>query len=157
MSICLCISRGTERRFALGLDEPHYYSVHSTTARLAPDGVVVLHAMRYLGTGATPAKAVEAELESLLDRMQPGWRAHVVARRFLPGLTVSHSQPRAADGGLAGRPGAVVNGRPGVFLAGDWVGDRGMLADAAAASARAAAQAALASLRSERRLTHARG
>jgi phytoene dehydrogenase-like protein len=132
-----------ERRFALGLDQAHYYSVHSATARLAPDGVAVLHAMRYLVGGEAP-KATEADLEALLDRMQPGWRGHVLTQRFLPGLVVTHALPRATDGGLSSRPGAAVEGRPGVFLAGDWVGDHGMLADASAASARRAAGLALA-------------
>ena len=27
-----------ENRFALGVDRPHYFSVHSATAALAPDG-----------------------------------------------------------------------------------------------------------------------
>jgi len=55
-------------------------------------------------------------------------------------MTVAHAMPRAEEGGLAGRPGVKLDGRPGVFLAGDWVGARGMLADAAAASAEEAAR-----------------
>jgi phytoene dehydrogenase-like protein len=39
------------RRVAFGLDRPLYFSVHSASARLAPDGVAVLHVMRYLGAG----------------------------------------------------------------------------------------------------------
>jgi phytoene dehydrogenase-like protein len=130
-------------RFALGLDRPLYYSVHSAAAKLAPDGVAVLHVMKYLGGGNV---AGEGELEAFLDRLQPGWRDHVVARRSLPGMTVAHALPRADEGGLAGRPGVAVGDMPNVFLAGDWVGGRGMLADASAASAEEAARRALASL-----------
>ena len=50
----------------------------------------------------------------------------------------------AAGGGLAGRPGVAVPDRPGTFVAGDWVGPEGHLADAVLASARAAALAAVA-------------
>ena len=60
-------------------------------------------------------------------------------RRFLPGMTPAHALPRADEGGLAGRPGVTQSGVPNVLLAGDWVGPRGMLADASAASAEEAA------------------
>jgi hypothetical protein len=58
-------------------------------------------------------------------------------------MTVAPSVPRADEAGLAGRPGVEVRDRPSVFLAGDWVGPEGMLADASAASARAAARRVL--------------
>src|SRR5262249_60154914 len=116
-------------RFALGLDRPTYYSVPSATARLAPDGVAVVHVMKYLGSGlGAPAQEVEAELESVLDRLQPGWRGLVVARRFLPGMLVAPALPRADEGGLAGRPDVADAGPEGVFLARDWVGPHGPLA-----------------------------
>ncbi len=134
-------------RVAFGLDRPYYFSDHSASARLAPDGVAVLHVMKYLGTEAAgPAERDEAELEAYLEMLQPGWRDHVVARRFLPGMTVAHSLPRADEGGLAGRPGVAVPGHPNLFLAGDWVGNRGLLADASAASASEAARRVLEAL-----------
>jgi phytoene dehydrogenase-like protein len=146
---CLDVALGRlprpEHRFALGLDRPLYYSVHSASAKLAPEGVAVVHLMKYLG--AEPygqAEAVRQELEGLLDRLQPGWRDQVVARRFLPGLTVAHALPRADSGGLVGRPAVAVRERPHVYLAGDWVGREGMLADASAASAAEAARSVLA-------------
>jgi phytoene dehydrogenase-like protein len=145
-----CLDVGLRRlpnpggRFALGIDRPLYLSVHSVYGRLAPEGAALVHVMRYLGRA--PAKdevAVERELEGLLDRVQPGWRAEVAHRRFLPRLVVSHDVGSAAGGGLAGRSAVRVPGREGVFLAGDWVGPEGLLADAALASGRAAARAAL--------------
>jgi phytoene dehydrogenase-like protein len=132
-------------RFALGLDLPTYFSVHSAAARLAADGTAVVHLMKYLRADADePAAAIEAELEDLLDTVQPGWRPHVVAKRFLPKMTVAHALPRADEGGLAGRPKPSLAGWPNVFVAGDWVGPEGMLADAATASAEQAARCALA-------------
>jgi phytoene dehydrogenase-like protein len=135
------------QRFALGLDRPHYFSVHSGAARLAPDGLVVAHAARYLvhgeAAGAADAAAIEKELEALVDAVQPGWRELVVARRFLPAMTVAPALPRASEGGRRGRPRVTLAGRPRLFLAGDWVGEPGLLADAAAASAREAAARAI--------------
>ena len=115
------------QRFALGLDRPFYVSVHSAAAKLAPEGVSVVHVMKYLREeGGMKATGVEPELEGCLDRLQPGWRSHTIARRYLPSMTVAQSLPLASEGGLAGRPGISVAERPNVFLAGDWVGREGV-------------------------------
>jgi phytoene dehydrogenase-like protein len=148
---CLDVALGRlprpDRCVAFGLDRPLYFSVHSASARLAPEGVAVLHVMKNLRSGdSVPAPEVESELQALLNQLQPGWRDHVLHRRFLPSMTVSHSLPLAKQNGLAGRPGVVVAEVPHVFLAGDWVGTEGMLADASAASAAEAARQVLATL-----------
>jgi phytoene dehydrogenase-like protein len=142
-----CLDVGLSRlprpgcRVAFGLDRPLYFSVHSASARLGPDGVAVLHVLKYLGASPEkPALEIEAELEAFLESLQPGWSDHVVARQFLPVMTVAHSLPRADEAGLEGRPGIAVADHPNVLLAGDWVGPEGMLADSSAASARAAAR-----------------
>jgi phytoene dehydrogenase-like protein len=129
--------------FALAFDRPVYYSVHSASARLAPAGGAVLHAMTYLPAGReSDASSVERELEAFVEDMQPGYERAVVVRRFLPGLVVSNALVTAAGGGLRGRPPVALADRSGVFLAGDWVGPEGQLADASLSSARAAAAAA---------------
>lgn len=128
---------------ALGIDEPTYFSVHSAWAELAPQGAALVHVARYLAPDEAAERAgLEAELEDLLDAMQPGWRAHVVTRKLLRDLVVVHELPRASTGGLAGRPPSRVPGIEGLFLAGDWVGPVGMLADAALVSGRDAGRAA---------------
>lgn len=134
------------RTFALGIDRPLYWSVHTAAARLAPPGLEVAHAMKYLAAGASAGGAEDdlAELEALADRLQPGWRERVVARRFLPRLTVASAAPDPSRGGLAGRPGPELPGLPGLWLAGDWVGPTGLLADASLASGEAAAGRVLA-------------
>ena len=130
-----------------GLDRPLYFSVHSASAELAPRNVAVLHVMKNLRHDSeTNHEADRAELEGFLDRLQPGWRDHVVARRFLPGMTVVPSLPIAEEGGLRARPDVAFPGFPNIFLAGDWVGREGMLTDASAASASAAAGCVLAAL-----------
>lgn len=126
-------------RVVLGVDAPLYLSVHSAWAQLAPAGGALIHVAKYLGPQAASGDAVLAELEALLDLAQPGWRAQLVERRFRPHLTVSNALVTAAQGGLAGRPGPAIPDVPGLYVAGDWVGPVGMLADAAVASGRAAA------------------
>lgn len=129
--------------FALGIDRPLYLSVHSAAAKLAPEGQAVIHVMMYLGSEApADAKAVEHELEELLNLVQPGWQKLLIERRFLPSMTVVNSLATAEQGGLAGRPGPAVPGIEGLFVAGDWVGAEGWLADASAASGKRAAELA---------------
>jgi hypothetical protein len=93
--------------------------------------------------GGAGARERRAELEGLVDQIQPGWRNELVTARFQRRLVVAHALPTAATGGLAGRPPVAVTDRAGVFLAGDWVGATGHLADAVIASAAQAADAAL--------------
>lgn len=139
--------------FTLGIDTPLYYSVHSAFAQLAPKGGALIHLAKYRKEqhatneeleGSRPRRGSaavedEQELEALLDRMQPGWREVLVHRRFLPSMTVANAlvtpdSPRPSP----------VTGIRGLYIAGDWVGDEGMLSDASLASARAAAKAILA-------------
>jgi phytoene dehydrogenase-like protein len=125
-----------DRTFALGIDTPHYYSVHSAFAQLTPKGGALIHLAKY---GAGDPVADDQALEGLLDRMQPGWRDVLVHRRFLPSMTVSNALPTPATP----RPSPVTSIR-GLYIAGDWVGNEGLLSDAALASAKAAAKAILA-------------
>lgn len=62
--------------------------------------------------------------------------------RALHGMVVTHGAPTAAGGGLAGRPSSTSLGLLGVFVAGDWVGPSGLIADASAASGEQAGIAA---------------
>ena len=60
----------------------------------------------------------------------------------LRGITVAHGVVRWDRP----RPGVALPDAPGVFIAGDWVGDEGMISDASAASAMEAARAIVAML-----------
>jgi phytoene dehydrogenase-like protein len=134
----------SRRLVAFGVDQPLYFSVHSAVARLAPEGGAMLHVSQYLAPGETAGADTERELERLVDQLQPGWRHVLETRQFLPNLTVTHATLTAATGGAAGRPTSRLAAYDNVFVAGDWIGPRGQLSDAAAASALDAAAAALA-------------
>jgi phytoene dehydrogenase-like protein len=126
-------------RFALGIDAPLYFSVHSATANLVPNHGAMLHVAKYLKTNANEdAQAILQELEQMLDLLQPGWQALVVDRRFLPRMTVTNAL--VTVGGLQSRPSCAVPGVTGLYIAGDWVGSEGQLADASFASGKTAAE-----------------
>jgi phytoene dehydrogenase-like protein len=124
--------------FALGMTAPTYMSVHSEAATLAPEGGALAHLSHYLAPDEAPTAETIDGLERLADDLLPGWRSHETRRQRLVGLTVSHDIPRWEAGGR--RSEGRVADAAGLYLAGDWIGDRGMLADAAAASARVAAE-----------------
>src|SRR5262245_17861973 len=68
---CLDVALATLPRhkptFALGIDAPFYLSVHSASARLAPDGEAMIHLGKYLAPGDSGSGSAEQELEALLE------------------------------------------------------------------------------------------
>jgi phytoene dehydrogenase-like protein len=123
--------------FALGIDRPTYFSLHSKAAKLAPEGGAVVHIAKYLPTDEMHGCDAIEELEEIADIAMPGWRPLEKRRQALRGMTVSNALVRWDRG----RPGVELADAPGLFIAGDWVGEHGMLSDASAASAVAAAAA----------------
>ncbi len=127
-----------QRRFALGLDEPTYFSVHSPPADLGRGTAAV--AMKYLRTADNgDAESLRAELEAVCDQVQPGWRDSLLTSRFMRRMIVAHRVPNS--GREIVQP--VVPDCSGIHVAGDWVGNVGHIADASIASGRAAADAVL--------------
>jgi len=125
--------------FALGVDHPLYFSVHSAYAKLAPKGGALIHVAKYLGTSIQPKpREDQPELEAFLDLLQPGWRQVLVKKRPLPNMVVSNALVTAADGGLSGRPNPRI--AENLYIVGDWVGKEGLVSNAAVASAKNAAQ-----------------
>jgi phytoene dehydrogenase-like protein len=122
------------------LDEPRFMSAQSVYSRIAPDGAALIVSFKQLDPRtASSARKDEVDLEQLLDAAQPGWRDHLVRRRFLPAIEAVGALPTAGGGGFAGRPSIDVPGLANLYIAGDWVGPEGFLVDASAASAAAAA------------------
>lgn len=126
----------------LGVDEPIYASVHTAHAELAPPGGAVVHLAQYLAPQTSP-DGVRARLEQVLELMQPGYAREVTAVRYRPRMVVATDVP-AAGVGMKGRPATGVTA--GLYVAGDWVGPEGLLADAVFASARAACEAIMSDL-----------
>lgn len=126
--------------YAIGMDRPLYYAVHSTWAQLGRENGAFIHTTRYHRYGESlSAETSKRELEALLDRLQPGWRAEVIAQSFLPHIQAVSDIVQAKRGGIAGRPGPVVPGIGGLYVAGDWVGNEDQQSGAAFASASRAA------------------
>lgn len=122
--------------FALGVDEPLYFSVHSASAKLAPEGKAVVHLLKYLPVdNKESAQDIEKQLIALCDLIQPGWQKFLVHKQFMPSMVADNCLVTAKMNGLNGRPSPNVPGIAGLYLAGDWVGDEGLLADASFASA----------------------
>jgi phytoene dehydrogenase-like protein len=125
--------------FALGIDSPLYFSVHSAVAKLAPENGALIHVSKYLGASIeSKPKEDEKELEELLDLLQPGWRNVVVKKRPLPNMVLSNALVTAANSGLSGRPDPKIEDN--LYIVGDWVGKEGLLSSASFASAKRAAQ-----------------
>ncbi|MEP0824937.1 MAG: NAD(P)/FAD-dependent oxidoreductase [Nitrososphaera sp.] len=141
--VCLDVALSSlpqkDMMFALGIDSPLYFSVHSASAELAPPNGALIHVAKYLGTSIKPNPREDGkELEELLDLLQPGWREVVVKKRPLPSMVVTNALPVASSGGLSGRPAPRID--DGLYIVGDWVGSEGLLSNASLASARRAAQ-----------------
>lgn len=141
-----CLDLGLRRRpdadFVLGGDVPFYFSNQSAVAELAPAGQHSAGAAQYLAEG------VEPDADAMMEFARHSGVADddVVVSRRLHRMTAVTSLATASRGGLRGRPNITDTGHANVFLAGDWVGPSGHLADASVASAEAAARAALAVL-----------
>jgi len=125
--------------FALGVDRPLYFSVHSAYAKLAPKDGALIHVAKYLGTSIQPKpREDQPELEEFLDLLQPGWRQVLVKKRPLPNMVVSNALVTAAEGGLGGRPDTKI--AENLYIVGDWVGKEGIVSNASVASAKRASQ-----------------
>jgi len=137
------LRRGLENPVFFGIDPPIYLVDHARSAKhLAPEGGGLVHVLHYLPFGdETHAGELRAGLEEHA-RMAGVEPSNIEEQRFLLRMTVVGAVPTPASGGLKGRPPIDSAGVPGVFVAGDWVGPRGWLADATLSSGEAAGQAA---------------
>lgn len=145
--------------FVLGCDQPIYLSNHSASAKLAPTGQYLVSVAAYLDESQQSERFDRAPLDQLAARcgIAPD---SIVVDRFLNRMVAASAIPTVELGGMAGRtavdafaPTALGKSSrsdhpsgPSVFVAGDWVGADGHLADASMASARLAAQHAVRAL-----------
>ena len=135
----LGLSAAPPHDFAVGVDDARYLSNHGGYVGV-PDGrhsVSLAAYLRHVETSVT-----RDELRAFARTAGVGDDL-VAEERYLHHMTVVSAVATAERGGLPGRPPVAVPDRPGVFVAGDWVGSRGHLADAVLASAEEAAHAAV--------------
>jgi phytoene dehydrogenase-like protein len=137
--------------FAMGINAPYYYSVHSNYARLSQKGEsTILHVLKY----HHPNESIDGpeekmKLENFLEVLQPGWQKYIITKRCLPQITVNARLPKAEDASLFSRGCAIL---PGLYAAGDWASPSFILSEAAAESGQ---QAALEVIDKEMRIKHA--
>ncbi|XEC95994.1 FAD-dependent oxidoreductase [Paenibacillus tarimensis] len=127
-------------QFVMGLDSPFLFTNQSRAAKLSDNGMLAVHIMKYHGPSEPDAARDMADLERMMDLLQPGWRKEVQVRHYLPCITVVHDYDHISR---AEAPGPAVPELPGLYVAGDWAGHGELLADAAAASGKRAAEALL--------------
>ena len=133
-----------DRPVVQDLDGPRFMSAQSVYSRVAPEGAALIISFKQLDPRYPgDPREDERDLEDLLDAAQPGWRAALVRRQYLPRIEAVGTLPTARDGGFAGRPAPRVTGLDNLYLAGDWVGPEGFLVDASMASAHRAAELVL--------------
>ena len=140
----LALAAPPSARFVVGVDEPYYLSDHGFVRGMTPDDRWSVSLAQYLAPAGQAGHDPDRAGLRAFARHAGITDDAVVDERYLHRMTTISAIPTAALGGLAGRPSVVVDDLPGVFLAGDWVGSRGHLADAVLASAADAAHAAVA-------------
>jgi len=122
----------------LGLDQALFFTNQSRAAKLSEDGTFVVSLAKYHNPmEEMNVKKDKQQLESVMDLLHPGWREEVVAQQFLPKLAVSHDFPHINRNE---NPGPSIPEMNGIFIAGDWAGHEEVLADAAVASGKRAAE-----------------
>ncbi|WP_064092627.1 phytoene desaturase family protein [Rossellomorea aquimaris] len=124
--------------FALGIDEPYYFSVHSNYARLSHDGKSkVLHVLRYHHPNAhINGPDEKLKLEGFLETLQPGWKNYEIKSRCFPQITVNCRLSKVGDETIFSRGLSIA---PGLYMAGDWASPYVMLSEAAVESGKQAA------------------
>ena len=76
------------------------------------------------------------QLENTMELLHPNWKREVIAKQYLPKITVVHDFPHIDR---VEKPGPNIPEMPGVYVAGDWAGHDEILVDAAVASGKRAA------------------
>ncbi|MEW9182104.1 FAD-dependent oxidoreductase [Bacillus mycoides] len=124
--------------FALGLDQPIFFTNQSRAAKLSEDGSIVVSLIKYHNPvlELNHIQEEKEQLENMMELLHPNWKREVVAQQYLPKITVVHDFPHIDR---VEKPGPSIPEMPGVYVAGDWAGHDEILADAAVASGKRAA------------------
>ncbi|PED05679.1 protoporphyrinogen/coproporphyrinogen oxidase [Bacillus pseudomycoides] len=125
-------------QFALGLDQPVFFTNQSRAAKLSADGTVVVGLIKYHNPALQSSNFNDDKilLEHTMDLLHPKWQQELVEKQYLPKITVVYDFPHI---GRTENPGPTVPEMPGIYVAGDWAGHDELLADAAVSSGKRAA------------------
>ncbi|MCD7034420.1 FAD-dependent oxidoreductase [Metabacillus sp. GX 13764] len=125
-------------QFAIGLDQPVFFTNQSRAAKLSNDGKCVVSLVKYHDLTRThlDLQSEKQQLDAAMDLLHPGWKKEAAEQQYLPKITIVHNFPHT---GRTENPGPAVPEIKGIYIAGDWAGHEELLADAAAASAKRAA------------------
>lgn len=159
-SLDLGVSSPPPVDFVLGGDEPLYFSHQSASAKLAEGGKHLISVAAYLNEpaghqeSANPASSAQRPDRSTLESFANLCGVEdttIVHSRYLHRMVAASAIPTVALGGMNGRTAvdafkSVAGSGQSVLVSGDWVGDAGHLADASMASAKVAANKAIAHL-----------
>ncbi|PYI57324.1 phytoene desaturase family protein [Paenibacillus flagellatus] len=127
-----------KRHFTFFLDQPIFISTPSVISDASEDGSAIIHVCKDIGFGSDHPQNDESQLERALDFIQPGWQKELVARQFLPKMTVAHDFDSMDR--IGRRYGPSVPEVRGLYVSGDWTGQGEVLVDAVFASARRASE-----------------
>jgi len=127
-----------KRHFTFFLDQPIFISTPSAISDASEDGSAIIHVCKDIGFGSDNPKDDESHLERALDFIQPGWQKELVARQFLPKITVAHDFDSMDR--IGKRYGPSVPEVRGLYVSGDWTGQCEVLVDAVFASAKRASE-----------------
>ncbi|MFE8697700.1 phytoene desaturase family protein [Cytobacillus sp. FJAT-53684] len=128
-----------KKLFAMDIQHPLYFSVHSNYARLSAEGKsAVMHVFKYHHPDEKiDEKKVKNELEQFLEKIQPGWKNYEITSRFIPQIIVNQRLPQIGDEQILQ---CSKQGIPGLYIAGDWASPDFILAEGAVSSAKQAAE-----------------
>ncbi|SCM94835.1 Uncharacterized protein BWINRASL_02363 [Bacillus mycoides] len=125
-------------QFALGLDQPVFFTNQSRSATLSEDGSIVVSLIKYHNPMEEMNRSNydKEQLEKTMELLHPNWEREVVVKQYFPKITVVHDFPHIGRGEIRG---PAISEMPGLYVAGDWAGHDELLADAAVASGKRAA------------------
>jgi len=125
-----------KQQLVYGIDQAVFLTNQSRAAYLSEDGAQVISLLKYQGVETDPVKDLH-DLEQALDLAQPGWRAELVVKQYLPKMTVCHDFMHLKR---HENPGPAVPEINGLYIAGEWASHGELLVDASTASAKRAIQ-----------------
>ena len=120
-------------QFALGLDQPIFFTNQSRAAKLSEDGAIVVSLIKYHNPVVEINHFNDDKdlLEKTMELLHPNWEREVVAKQYLPNITVVHDFSHIDR---IENPGPNIPEMPGIYVAVDWTGHDELLADATVAS-----------------------